>query len=119
MKYYLHEHVLQKLFLFGQFFSKFFRPHQDRQEGLHGHAEPADPALLKQPGLGPLNKEITIYLSGLLAVHDWLHPDLPVPGDVRVHGGIHLLPYPLGSALRVAAAFGFARSPRLLRGLVG
>ncbi len=57
-------------------------------------------------------------LNGLLALHDWLHPELPVPGAIRVHGGIHTLPYPLGSALRVAAAIGFARSPRLLRGLV-
>ncbi len=57
-------------------------------------------------------------LNGLLAVRDWLHPDLPVPGDIRVHGGIHTLPYPLGSALRVAAAIGFARSPRLLRGFI-
>jgi hypothetical protein len=56
-------------------------------------------------------------VNGLLAVHDWLHPELPVPGAVRVHGGIHTLPYPLEPALRLAAAFGFARSPRLLRGL--
>ena len=57
-------------------------------------------------------------LNGLLAVRDWLHPTLPTPGAVRVHGGIHTLPYPLGSALRVAAVIGFARSPRLLRGLI-
>jgi len=57
-------------------------------------------------------------LNGLLAVRDWLHTALPVPGLVRVHGGIHTLPYPLGSALRVAAVIGFARSPRLLRGLI-
>ncbi|MEM1434740.1 MAG: hypothetical protein AAGG11_11835 [Pseudomonadota bacterium] len=58
-------------------------------------------------------------LNGLLALRDWHYPDLPVPGAVRIHGGIHTLPYPLGSALRMAAAFGFARSPRLLRGLLG
>jgi hypothetical protein len=58
-------------------------------------------------------------LGGLLALHDWLCPGLPIPGSVRVHGGIHTLPYPLESALRVAAAIGFARSPRLLRGLIG
>ncbi len=58
-------------------------------------------------------------LNGLLAVSDWLSPDLPRPGEVRIHGGIHTLPYPLGSALRAAAAIGFARSPRLLRGLFG
>ena len=57
-------------------------------------------------------------LYGLLAVHDWLHPDSPNPGAVRVHGGIHTLPYPLAPALRVAALIGFARSPRLLRGLI-
>ena len=38
------------------------------QRFLHGHAEPNDPAVLKQPGLGPINKELTIYLSALLAV---------------------------------------------------
>jgi hypothetical protein len=53
-------------------------------------------------------------VNGLLAVHDWLHPAMPVPGQIRVHGGIHTLPYPLSSALKVAAAIGFARSPRLL-----
>ena len=57
-------------------------------------------------------------INGLLAVHDWLQPALPVPGGVRVHGGIHTLPYALGSALPVAAAIGFARAPRLLRGLL-
>ena len=57
-------------------------------------------------------------LNGLLAVHDWLHPEVPVPGRIRVHGGIHTLPYPLENALRVAAAIGFARSPGLLRGLL-
>ena len=57
-------------------------------------------------------------VNGLLAVHDWLIPTPPVPGQIRVHGGIHTLPYPLSSALRIAAAIGFARSPRLLRGLV-
>ena len=56
-------------------------------------------------------------LNGLLAVHDWLNPDAPCVGQVRVHGGLHTLPYPLGQALRVAAAIGFARSPRLLKGL--
>jgi hypothetical protein len=57
-------------------------------------------------------------INGLLALCDWLHPALPAPGAVRVHGGVHTLPYPLESALRVAAAIGFARSPRLLRGLI-
>lgn len=58
-------------------------------------------------------------LNGLLAAQDWLNPRMPVPGTVRVHGGIHTLPYPLDPPLRVAAAIGFARSPRLLRGLIG
>ena len=57
-------------------------------------------------------------INGLLAVADWLAADLPVPGDVRVHGGIHTLPFPLEPALRMAATFGFARDPRLLRGLL-
>ena len=57
-------------------------------------------------------------LNGMLAVHDWLSQGRPVPGRVRVHGGIHTLPYPLEEALRVAAAIGFARSPRLLKGLM-
>ena len=53
-------------------------------------------------------------VNGLLAAHDWLHPDPPLPGRIRVHGGIHTLPYPLDAALRVAAAIGLARSPALL-----
>jgi hypothetical protein len=70
-------------------------------------------------GVETLTPRQSRRVNGLLALRDWLHPDLPVPGSVRVHGGIHTLPYPLQSALRVAAAIGFARSPRLLRGLVG
>jgi len=57
-------------------------------------------------------------LNGLLALRDWLHPEVPVPGRLRVHGGIHTLPYPLDPALRMAAAIGFVRSPKLLRGLL-
>ena len=57
-------------------------------------------------------------LNGLLAVHDWLQPELPAPGRGGVHGGLHYLPYPLQSALRVAAAIGFARRPALLGGLL-
>lgn len=57
-------------------------------------------------------------VNGLLAVADWLRPELPVPGAMRVHGGIHTLPFPLEPALKVAAGIGFARSPRLLRGLL-
>jgi POT family proton-dependent oligopeptide transporter len=38
------------------------------QPHLHGHAEPHDPELLKQKGLGPLSKEHTIYLGGFLSV---------------------------------------------------
>ncbi len=56
-------------------------------------------------------------INGLLTVHDWLASERPVPGKVRVHGGIHTLPYPLDKALRIAAAIGFARSPGLLKGL--
>ncbi len=57
-------------------------------------------------------------LNGLLTIHDWLNPELPKPSEVRVHGAIHTLPYPLETALRVAAAIGFIRAPRLLRGLL-
>jgi len=35
---------------------------------LHGHAEPHDPDLLKEKGIGFLNKERTIYVSAFLAV---------------------------------------------------
>ena len=57
-------------------------------------------------------------LNGLLAVHDWLHPTAPQPGKIRVHGGIHTLPYPMDTALRVAAAIGFTQSPQLLGSLL-
>ncbi|MFT7220712.1 MAG: hypothetical protein ACI8Z1_002332, partial [Candidatus Azotimanducaceae bacterium] len=57
-------------------------------------------------------------LNGLLAVHDWLHPEWPKPSSIRVHGGIHTLPYPLNTALRIAAAIGFFRSPKLLGALL-
>lgn len=69
-------------------------------------------------GVETMAPRLSRRLNGLLALRDWLHPELPTPGNVRVHGGIHTLPYPLDPALRVAAAFGFARSPQLLRGLV-
>ncbi|MEZ5595710.1 MAG: hypothetical protein R3E84_04840 [Pseudomonadales bacterium] len=68
-------------------------------------------------GVETLEPEQSRCLNGLLAVHDWLRPEAPVPGAIRVHGGIHTLPYPLESALRVAATLGFMRSPRLLGGL--
>jgi hypothetical protein len=69
-------------------------------------------------GVETFTPRLSRRLNGLLALHDWLHPELPEPGMIRVHGGIHCLPYPLEPTLRVAAAFGFARSPRLLRSLV-
>ena len=69
-------------------------------------------------GVETLTPRQSRRINGLLTVHDWLHPQTPVPGLVRVHGGIHTLPYPLEKALRVAATIGFARSPRLLRGLL-
>ena len=56
-------------------------------------------------------------INGLLAVADWLRPEMPIPGRVRVHGGIHTLPYPLEAGLKIAAGIGFARSPRLIAGL--
>jgi len=69
-------------------------------------------------GVETFTPRLSRRLNGLLAVHDWFHPDPPVPGRIRVHGGIHTLPYPLESALRVAATFGLVRSPRLLGGLL-
>lgn len=69
-------------------------------------------------GVETLTPRQSRCLNGLLAVHDWLNPDAPGVGQVRVHGGLHTLPYPLGPALRVAAAIGFVRSPRLLKGLL-
>ena len=67
-------------------------------------------------GVETMLPEQSRCLNGLLALHDWFHPDRPVPGRIRVHGGIHSLPYPLEPALRVAAAIGFVRQPKLLRG---
>lgn len=58
-------------------------------------------------------------MNALLAIVDWLREEPPVPGSVRVHGGIHTLPYPLESALKPAAAIGFAKSPGLIPGLLG
>ncbi len=69
-------------------------------------------------GVETLEPEQSRCLNGLLALHDWFHPEPPVPGRIRVHGGIHTLPYPLESALQVAAAIGFARRPKLFRGLL-
>jgi len=65
-----------------------------------------------------LTPEQSQSLNGLLAVHDWLHPDAPVPMSIRVHGGIHTLPYPLNTALRIAAAIGFIKAPGLLGNLL-
>jgi len=70
-------------------------------------------------GVETFTPEQSQCLNGLLAIYDWLHEDLPIPGRLRVHGGIHTLPYPLEAALRPAAAIGFARSPTLLIGLLG
>ena len=38
------------------------------QKYLHGHAEPENPALLKEKVLGPLNREWAIYLGAVLGV---------------------------------------------------
>lgn len=65
-----------------------------------------------------LTPEQSQSLNGLLAVHDWLHPNAPIPASIRVHGGIHTLPYPLNTALRIAAAIGFIKSPGLLGNLL-
>ena len=70
-------------------------------------------------GVETMTPEQSRGLNGLLAFNDILGEQLPELGSVRVHGGIHTLPYSLGSALRIAAAIGFVRSPKLLRGLFG
>ena len=69
-------------------------------------------------GVETFSPRLSRQLMALLTLRDWLHPEAPVPGEVRVHGGIHVLPYPLETALMIAAGIGFARSPRLLKGLV-
>ena len=38
------------------------------QRHLHGHAEPKNPLLLKEPVLGKLNRETAIYLGGIASV---------------------------------------------------
>ncbi len=58
-------------------------------------------------------------INALLAIVDWLKEETPVPGKIRVHGGIHTLPYPLEAALKPAAAIGFAKSPGFLPRLLG
>jgi hypothetical protein len=65
--------------------------------------------------------ETTRALSGLLMLHDLLCGErAPAPLTARVHGGLHVLPYAVEPALRIAAALGFARRPwRLLRLLRG
>lgn len=69
-------------------------------------------------GIETLTPDQSQRMNGLLAIRDWLAPDMPAPGSVRVHGGIHTLPYPLQSAMLSAAAIGFARSPKLLTALL-
>jgi hypothetical protein len=68
-------------------------------------------------GVETFTPRLSRRVNGLLAISDWLQPERPVQGRVRVHGGIHTLPYPLESALVVAAGLGFIQSPRLLKGL--
>ncbi len=70
-------------------------------------------------GVETLTPRQSRRINGLLAVRDWVYPEMPTPGSIRVHGGIHTLPHSLQSALMIAAAIGFARSPRLLGGLLG
>ncbi len=69
-------------------------------------------------GVETLPPDQSRTINGLLAMADWFNPELPVPGAIRVHGGIHTLPYPLESALKVAAGIGFMKSPGLLPRLV-
>jgi hypothetical protein len=64
--------------------------------------------------------ETTRSLSGLLVLHDLLEGErAPAPLSQRVHGGLHVLPYAVEPALRVAAMLGFARRPWELTRLLG
>ena len=69
-------------------------------------------------GIETFTADQSSCLNGLLTIYDWLSPNSPTPGLVRVHGGIHTLPYTLESSLRIAAAIGFARSPSLMLRLI-
>ena len=62
--------------------------------------------------------ETTRALMALLAARDWLDPEsVDVPSSVRVHGGLYVLPTPLEPSLRVAAAIGLVKDPKLVGGL--
>ncbi|MEQ9450689.1 MAG: hypothetical protein RJQ07_03805 [Pseudomonadales bacterium] len=69
-------------------------------------------------GVETMSSAQSQVLNGMLTVADLLRPEAPQPAKVRVHGGIHTLPYPLDSALYVAAAIGFVRHPALLMRLL-
>ena len=66
----------------------------------------------------------TAALNGLLTLHDRLDPaSAERPLDelftTRVHGGIYVAPYPIDSALRVAAGIGVLKDPRRIGALIG
>ncbi|HEY2732897.1 MAG TPA: hypothetical protein VGI70_02885, partial [Polyangiales bacterium] len=72
--------------------------------------------------------ETTRALSGLLMLHDLLNPNAPGSANVQtvgaekaaalhsqqIHGGIYNLPYPLESAIRIAALIGMGKKPSVL-----
>lgn len=63
-------------------------------------------------GVETFSPETTRALSGLLTLHDLLAGErAPAPLSQRVHGGLHVLPYAVEPALRVAAGIGLARRP--------
>jgi POT family proton-dependent oligopeptide transporter len=76
------------------------------QKFLHGHAEPHDPALLKQRSFGPINKEWAIYLGSILslAVVWWVVQREPVVHTVQlamlVVAGLGLVAYSFYKASR-------------------
>ncbi len=56
------------------------------QPWLEGRAEPKDPALLKKPVLGPLNREWLIYISGIVCIAiSWLLLQYTDLVDITMH----------------------------------
>lgn len=76
------------------------------QKYLHGHAEPSNPAILKEKTLGPLNKEWSIYLLSILSLSVvwWVVQREPVVHGIQVTmlilAGVGLIAYSFFKASR-------------------